>query len=104
MILNVTQPILDYDGEPARTSEGKAILLRSMIFQALDSMIPGQTMSVEDKETSFRLSCQVMVKEKVELTVEDAAFITRRSGEVNPPLPHGRICEAIAAASNPATQ
>lgn len=101
MILDVTQPVLDYSGEPARTPDGKETTVRKMIFQALDSQLPSEVLSVDDKATAFRLLCQVMTKDKVDLTAEDATFIKRRSGVVNPPLPHGRICEAIEAAGNP---
>lgn len=97
MIVDVTEPVLDYRNQPLidETSD-TPITMRDVIGSALGQIAPGEQPAAEHKAKAFEISVKIFASDKVELTVEEAAFIKARSGLSNlSPLVYGRICAFI---------
>lgn len=91
MIINVTQPILDYEGNPTQKGEG-VFTIRNAIEQALNTFLKGAPpMTEEDKAKCYQISMKVWARKEVNLTVDDMSFIKKRSGQIHNPITYGRL-------------
>jgi hypothetical protein len=104
MRINVTQPILDYEGKPITTPEFKdgkqsgerGFTLRDAIVMALNNPVKDETLLAEQKAKIFAITNKVYADKEIKLTVDESAFIKERAGKVDlSALVYGRIVEVL---------
>lgn len=99
-IVDVSQPVLDYRGKPAKEAstngeDPEPVLLRSLIFQALNTPTQGDARDDEHAYRRYKITAAVFADDEVSLSQKDVAFIIEQSGKVNPPLAHGRLRDVL---------
>ncbi len=96
MLVDVSQPILGFDGKPMRdTPDGEPVLLRDLLSQVLNAFMQSETPTAEDKEMAFPIALRIHSSDKVRISSEEVSYIKRRSGVISSVLAHGRILEAL---------
>jgi hypothetical protein len=93
MVLNVTEPILDYKNEPIKEGERNANW-RDVIFNALNSQVPGENLTTDQKVKAYQVTKKTFNADTPEFSVEECAFILERIKAVYAmPLIIGRALE-----------
>jgi len=86
MIVNMTQKLMGVDGKPLKDPEGKEIILRTVVTNALGTILESdKTTSGEDKCKIWQLAVKVQ-EDKPDIDVEDLALIKKRIGEAFGPM------------------
>jgi hypothetical protein len=105
MLIQTTQQILDYMGEPIPngTKDGATLnlQLRDAVFLVLNNYAEGETPTGDQKLQAFKITSAMFSGPTAEISVEDASFIKERSGKITGALIHGRLCELLERAGQP---
>lgn len=112
MLIDTQAIITDYDGDPVveprpGTADMIPITVRFLIWQALNTQLPGDAWDADERYRRFDLTLRTR-QDTADLTESDREFIKAQSGRVNSPLAHGRLCQLLTEqpvqASLPAAQ
>ncbi len=99
MKINVTSPITNLDGEPAKNGDtaltARKILTDSLLFSHEDDA----RMSGKDKVRLVKLALKVDGEDEPDLPSDDIAFLVARVDKMCPPLTVYRIREILDPAS-----
>src|SRR5829696_4762646 len=93
MKINVRQQILDYRGEPIEEGENKT--LRDFVAIALNNSTGAEVLTGEQKAKAYQITTKLYQKNKVELTLDERAFVKERVEKILPALHAGRIVDAL---------
>ena len=100
MLIDVTQTLKGYDGEPIMNGMPlQPLTLREAAFTALNSVPEGENPPATIKEKIYALTLKLYSDAAIDLTIDEAAFLKERSGAVMAPLVHGRIVEILENAN-----
>lgn len=104
MKINVKEVIKDYEEKDIFETgpEGKkSITIRIVIVNSLNSIIPQEAMSADDKSKVFQLSMKMYTEDNPDFTVDELSFIKTRVGKIYNPLVYGRICQIFDKKGDP---
>ncbi len=93
MKINLDTPLIGLDGKPL-TNEGKEIIARDIITNALMNQPPGEQPNGEDSFKRYKLAESMLGKE-VDLTPEEIAMIKDRIGKQYTPIIVGPIYKIL---------
>jgi hypothetical protein len=105
MRINLSAPVLDYEGKPI-TLDGEAFTFRDAFMQALNSLTTAERQNgqgAEVKSKIFTLASKMWSGNEIDLTVDQAALVKERAGEVAAALVYGRIVELLDGNPSEAT-
>lgn len=102
MLIQTTEEILDYNGDPMPVSAQveRPTTLRDVVQMALNNPLPNEEPTKEQKAEWFRLTQLFYADATAEITVADAASIEERVGALLTPLVYGRVHEIFARQSS----
>jgi hypothetical protein len=92
MTIDVTKTIPDYKGEPVKDG-GKDLTWRDVIYSALNTQLPSENLTNDQKMKAYQLTKRAFDSDVVELSVEERAFILERVKVIYIPLIIGRAVE-----------
>jgi hypothetical protein len=92
MIVNVTEPVLDYEGKPVKDGD-KDLLWKEVIYQALNAILPNEQQTVEDKTQCYRLTTRCFQTDQPDFTLEERLFIIAKIQRIYSPLVAGKAQE-----------
>ena len=110
MKIDVTQILKDYGGKPvlagARGKKEKKLSFRDVVSTAINAtpQPPAKPMTAEAKNKAYQISIKVWSKKRIDLTVDQRAFIKERVGDVYNPLVYGRVCDILEGKDEPKTK
>jgi hypothetical protein len=93
MKIDVRQQLLKYNGQPIEEGENKTF--RDFVALALNNVGPGEQLTGEQKAKAYRISTKLYEKNKVELTLDERAFVKERVEKLLPALHAGRIVDVL---------
>lgn len=101
MKINVVGTVKGYDGNDLFNntinskgeSSKKPLIYRDILSTVLNSVLPNEVFTVDQKAKLFQLSVKIYASDEVDLSIEEAFLIKSRAEKVyNSPLFYGRIC------------
>lgn len=96
MKITVTEKLLDYEGKTISEQDGKPIIVRNVIFNALNSSVPGENLPTEKKQKCYEITSKAYKNKEIDLSPEDVTFLLERVGVVYNPLTVGRMRELLS--------
>ena|SRR6185436_12502090 len=94
MRINTTQVLKNYEGKEI-LEDDKPITLRDVFSIGLNSQLPDEKMTADQKAKIFQITTKLYTNNEVDLTVDQLALIKEQVGKVYNPLVYGRVCEII---------
>jgi hypothetical protein len=92
MKINILENIYDYENKPLEIS-GKVITWREIAYQALNTMIEGETISPDEKMMAYGISLKIYSSNEPDLSIEEMSYIIGRIKKIYNPLICGRAVE-----------
>src|SRR5829696_4276773 len=93
MKIDVRQQISDYRGKPIEEGENKT--LRDFVAIALNNATGAEVLTGEQKAKAYQITTKLYQKNKVELTLDERAFVKERVEKILPALHAGRIVDVL---------
>ena len=103
----VTQILKNYKGEDilSNLGDGKKVKLsfRDVVSTSINAtpLPPAKPMTAEVKNKAYQISIKLFTKKRIDLTVDQRAFIKERVGDVYNPLVYGRVCDILEGKDEP---
>lgn len=94
MKIDVTQVLIDYEGKELK-SKDKPYTLRDALAIALNSNLPNELQTAEDKNKSYQLSRKIYDNKEVDLTLDDRSFLKEKAGKYLNILVQGRVWDIL---------
>lgn len=95
MRIDTRATIKNYDGKDLTDEKQKPLTLRDVFAIALNAQLPNETIPAEQKAKIYGLSVKLYQQHDVNLTVDEAALIKERVGQVYGPLIFGRVSDVL---------
>lgn len=92
MRLNHSVVIVDFIGNPMKSGEND-LTFRDLVIMTINNGDPNERIGAEKKAKIFGLCTKFYRGKFVNLTVDEAALIKERAGELATPMAYGRLCE-----------
>ena len=94
MKLKIKTEVLDYEGKPIKVSDTENLVWRTVVFNALNSVVPNEVLTGEQKARCYRITQKIYDSNEPDLTVEERSFVLERIEKVfNSPLICGKSKE-----------
>jgi hypothetical protein len=93
MKIDIRQQLLDYRGKPIEEGENKT--LRDFVAIALNNATGAEVLTGEQKAKAYQITTKLYQKNKVELTLDERAFVKERVEKIMPVLHAGRIVDVL---------
>jgi hypothetical protein len=94
MKIRVTDQVLDYEGEPLKDGD-KELIWRTVFRESLNSMMPGDQFTADEKDRSYRITTICYQGDVVDLNLDDRAFLLDKIRKIYNPLVCGRAKEIL---------
>jgi len=98
MKINVTEKILNYEGNPIKEGEEgkeKDLTVRTAIAFALNALAREEIQTAEDKAKIYQLSTKLYSNNEPDFTLDDRKFIKDRAAKILPALWFGKLSELL---------
>lgn len=95
MMVKPTDKIIGYNGDVITDQNGNEITIREAIVNALNYVTQDSKITPEDKQRIFDISIKLYLKEELDFSVDERAFILKMAGENLIPLVYGRLKEIL---------
>ena len=86
MKIDVTQPLVGYNGEPIQNGANTALTLRAACCEALTGAYPDEKLSGEEKVRRFELARLLHAEDEPDVCVEDIALVKQLIGKGYGPM------------------
>lgn len=97
MKLDHSEVVLSFEGDPLRETGSDGVLremtFRSLVVMALNGTEEGERMGAEEKARAYQLSTKFFRGKKVDLTLDERAFIKDRAGRLLTAPAYGRLSD-----------
>lgn len=95
MRIKVTDPVLDYEGQPLKDENDKPIIWRNLINKALNNQIANDDVFTDEYKTeAYQISHKLYMSNEPKFTAQQTATIVKRlKGYYNSPLIFGQAEE-----------
>lgn len=90
-LLNVLK---DYENKDLE-KDNKAFIVRDAFIIALNSQMPNEVITAEDKSRIYQISIKLFKGSEVDLSLDERSFIKKRADKFLSPLVYGRVCEIL---------
>lgn len=94
MKIKLLSTLKDYENKDLE-KDGKPFVIRDAFIIALNSQMPNEVITAEDKSRIYQISMKLFKGNEVDLSLDERSFIKKRADKFLSPLAYGRVCEIL---------